>query len=207
MKELTIDHLKSATTDFVQTINQRPISSLFGITDGKAIGTYIEHEFRQYLANRYVFALGNSASGIDFPELDVDVKVTSLVQPQSSCPFKSAYQKVYGLGYHLIIFVYEKIDDYSNHTTQLIIGKSVFVDKHQTADWQTTKVLHEILDRGGNRDDIIAFLEDRNLPLDEIGRQQLAEHILHDRPSVGYLTISNALQWRLQYSRVLEKAG
>ena len=26
-------------------------------------------------------------------------------------------------------------------------------------------------------------------------------------PAQGYLTISNALQWRLQYSRVLEKAG
>jgi len=24
---------------------------------------------------------------------------------------------------------------------------------------------------------------------------------------IGYLTISNALQWRLQYKRVIEKAG
>jgi len=24
---------------------------------------------------------------------------------------------------------------------------------------------------------------------------------------IGYLTISNALQWRLQYSRVIEQAG
>ena len=27
------------------------------------------------------------------------------------------------------------------------------------------------------------------------------------RPRLGYLTISNALQWRLQYSRVIEQAG
>ena len=26
-------------------------------------------------------------------------------------------------------------------------------------------------------------------------------------PALGYLTISNALQWRLQYRRVLEHAG
>jgi hypothetical protein len=26
-------------------------------------------------------------------------------------------------------------------------------------------------------------------------------------PELGYLTISNALQWRLQYSRVIEQAG
>ena len=30
---------------------------------------------------------------------------------------------------------------------------------------------------------------------------------LSHRPAVGYLTISNALQWRLQYSRVIEQAG
>jgi hypothetical protein len=26
-------------------------------------------------------------------------------------------------------------------------------------------------------------------------------------PALGFLTISNALQWRLQYSRVIERAG
>ncbi len=26
-------------------------------------------------------------------------------------------------------------------------------------------------------------------------------------PNIGYLTISNALQWRLQYRRVIEEAG
>ena len=50
----------------------------------------------------------SSARGIDFPELLIDMKVTSIRQPQSSCPFKSAKQKIFGLGYSLIIFVYEK---------------------------------------------------------------------------------------------------
>jgi hypothetical protein len=42
------------------------------------------------------------------------MKVTRIKQPQSSCPFKSARQKIYGLGYSLIVFVYEKIDDFAN---------------------------------------------------------------------------------------------
>jgi hypothetical protein len=50
-------------------------------------------------------------------------------------------------------------------------------------------------------------LEERNLPLDEIGRVQLAEKIMHERPKQGYLTISNALQWRLQYGRVISLAS
>ena len=32
-------------------------------------------------------------------------------------------------------------------------------------------------------------------------------HSLRDPPLQGYLTISNALQWRLQYGRVIEQAG
>ena len=33
------------------------------------------------------------------------------------------------------------------------------------------------------------------------------EELLMNPPELGYLTISNALQWRLQYSRVIETAG
>jgi hypothetical protein len=84
---------------------------MFGVTDGKAVGTYFEHKFQAHLHERYLYAVGSSAKGIDFPELDVDLKFTSVRQPQSSCPFRSARQKVYGLGYHLLIFVYEKADD------------------------------------------------------------------------------------------------
>jgi hypothetical protein len=52
-----------------------------------------------------------------------------------------------------------------------------------------------------------AVLLDRNLPVDEIEVGNLADEILRDPPPQGFLTISNALQWRLQYGRVLEKAG
>ncbi|MCW6036845.1 hypothetical protein K4A83_11310 [Spirulina subsalsa FACHB-351] len=53
----------------------------------------------------------------------------------------------------------------------------------------------------------MAFIIERHLPVDEIGAEQLAERILQSPPSQGYLTISNALQWRLQYSRVIQQAG
>jgi hypothetical protein len=70
-----------------------------------------------------------------------------------------------------------------------------------------TKGIIDILNREGNHDDIIAFIMERNLPVDEIGANQLAERILDSPPNQGYLTISNALQWRLQYSRVIQQAG
>ena len=45
------------------------------------------------------------------------------------------------------------------------------------------------------------------LPLDEIAAGILADEVLRTPPQLGYLTISNALQWRLQYSRAIEQAG
>ncbi len=205
--ELTLELLKKAAKAFASELKNKPIAALFGVTDGKAVGTYIEQGFRSYLESRFNFIAGNSASGIDIPGLQVDLKTTSISQPQSSCPFKNASQKVYGLGYHLLIFVYDKRDDHASHTALLKILHVVFVESRRTADWQTTVGIVGILDRNGNRDDLIGFLEDRNLPLDEIGRIQLAERILNERPAIGYLTISNALQWRLQYNRVIEMAS
>ena len=43
---------------------------------------------------------------------------------------------------------------------------------------------------------------DRNLPVDDIEANNIAEELLKAPPAQGYLTISNALQWRLQYSRI-----
>lgn len=53
----------------------------------------------------------------------------------------------------------------------------------------------------------MACLLDRNLPIDEVGAYHLAEEIYQNPPKQGLLTISNALQWRLQYSRVIERSG
>ena len=48
-------------------------SQLFGVSDGKAIGTYFEQKFRTYLSAQYEFEQCNSAKGIDFPSINVDM--------------------------------------------------------------------------------------------------------------------------------------
>lgn len=204
---LTIDILVREAKDFAKLESQHGESSLFGVTDGKAVGTYLEHKFQALLGKKYIYTKGSSAKGIDIPQLGVDIKVTSIKQPQSSCPFKSARQKIYGLGYDLLVFVYNKKDDRKTRKATLNINHVVFVEAGRTADYQTTTGILKILDNLGNADDLVAFLSDRFLPLDEIQARQLAEELLEKRPDVGYLTISNALQWRLQYSRVIEQAG
>jgi hypothetical protein len=207
MPKLTLSTLKIAASQFVRDMSGKPITDLFGSTDGKAVGTYVEQAFNQYLRTAFDYLPGNAALGIDFPNLMVDLKVTSIRQPQSSCPFRDASQKVYGLGYNLLIFTYEKLDDSNTRTSRLDFRDAIFVSKEKTGDYQTTYGLLGIINRNGNKDDIIAYLEERNLPLDEIGREQLAQRILQNPPQLGYLTISNALQWRLQYSRIIDIAN
>lgn len=122
-------------------------------------------------------------------------------------PISLSTTKIYGLGYSLLVFGYDKFDNVAERTGQLDILNTTFVESHRTADYQMTTGLHQLLNNGGNLDDIAAFLLERLLPVDEIQAMELAEEILTNPPNIGYLTISNALQWRLQYRRVIEIAG
>ena len=207
MLDLTIESLSREASAFsaLESLHSEP--TLYGVTDGKAIGTYFERKFQDYLKERYIFEEGSSARGIDFPGLRVDIKVTSVVQPQSSSPYRNARQKIYGLGYSILIFVYEKSDAVDSMTGSLDILHSVLVDSDRTADYQTTSGIHRIIENDGNVDDIFAFLQERRIPVDESECMRIAEDILANPPKLGYLTISNALQWRLQYRRIIEQAG
>jgi hypothetical protein len=83
----------------------------------------------------------------------------------------------------------------------------IFVDSSRTADFQLTSSIRQILSNNGNKDDILALLQDRNLPIEEMQADFLANEILRSVPEQGYITMSNALQWRLQYARVIAQAG
>lgn len=177
---------------------------LFGVTDGKAIGTFVEHEFQSFLEQRYILEAGNSANGLDLPSVNTDIKVTSITQPQSSCPYRDSRQKIYGLGYNLIVFVYQKKDNVRTKKGSLEFVSCVFVDAKRTADYQLTRTLLEIVNNNGNEEDVYALLNDRRVPGDETTLALLAEEIVRNPPMQGYLTISNALQWRLQYKRIVD---
>lgn len=205
-QKLTIDILVKEAKAFCKKESKFDNPDLFGTTDGKAVGTFMEHKFQNYLSSKYDYVIGSSASGIDMHSEDIntDIKVTSAKQPQSSCPFRNARQKIYGLGYNLLVCVYEKNDDSDKKISNLNFVSCSFIYKKRTADYQLTRTIRQMLENNANSEDIIAYLTDRNLPVGEIIMNQLAEEILANPPQQGYLTISNALQWRLQYGRIVE---
>lgn len=207
--KLTIPKLIEEAQHFCIAQSKFQHKELFGVTDGKAVGTLIEQKFQKHLNEIYEVTIGSSASGVDLPSADIltDIKVTSIKQPQSSCPFKDAKQKVFGLGYNLLVFVYDKADNPKTKTATLDFVSCLFVSKERTADYTTTFRLREMVKDKANEADIMAYLNDKNIPADEITLSKLAEQILKTPPDQGYLTISNALQWRLQYQRIVILTG
>ncbi len=199
--ELTKEILIQEAKNFSEIFSAQNHIPLIGVTDGKAVGTYMEHLFQNYLHSKYVMTVGSSALGIDLPSVNTDIKTTSYIQPQSSCPFKSARQKIFSLGYNLLVFVYNKNDTADTCTLQ--ITHCTFIEADRTADYTITALLRQMLSIDANKEDVIALLNDKNVPGDDITYNDLADEILANPPKQGYLTISNALQWRLQYKRVI----
>jgi hypothetical protein len=78
-----LDAFFEAARGFSSVFSSTPHNDLRGVTDGKAVGTYVEHKFQEFLIDRDVVRpeeIGSSAKGIDLPSLDIDIKVTSIKQ-------------------------------------------------------------------------------------------------------------------------------
>lgn len=95
------------------------------------------------------------------------------------------------------------MDDPITKTALLQFVSCSFIDKTRTADYSITYRIRQMLNDGSNEEDLAAYLLDRNIPANDIQLSQLAQEIMTHPPEQGYLTISNALQWRLQYSRIV----
>ena len=202
--KLTTEALFEEAKAFCDMENFEKHPQLTGISDGKAIGTYIEQEFKDYLSQNYTFNLGSSAHGIDFPDEDIntDIKVTSNRKPQNSCPFVDIRQKIYGLGYNILLFIYDStIEDY----TDLKFESCKFIKASQTGDYNLTKNLIKMVENKWDADRITNYLIECKMPGNYDTLNELAHEIIENPPQQGYLTISNALQWRVKYSHVNEK--
>lgn len=201
--KLTINTLREEANEFCKHESNITHDELIGITDGKAVGTYIEHKFEEHLKNKYEVTVGSSAKGIDLPDshINTDIKVTSIKKPQNSSPFQSIEQKIYGLGHNLLIFVYEKTD--INNKCYLDFKHCMFLESERTGDYTLTKILLKMIELGANKSDIIEILKDNDVPADEQTLETLAKKIISNPPKQGYLTISNAFQWRLRYFNVI----
>lgn len=204
MTELTLDLLSESIKNFVKDHTEHPADILCGFNDGKTIGTYIENLLFAWLVNKeFRFAQGNSARGLDFPELNAEIKSTLITQPQSSCGFESARQKVFGVGRNIILLLYSKDDDQIARSCLLKLHEAFVIPEQETSDYTTTFYLIRLLQNNPSIDEIVNYLRFRDLPCSELELREIAEEVIQKGVTQGRLTLSNALQWRLQYTYVI----
>ena len=155
MKVLSVSELESQSRHFVESLSSVLIGEDWTSLDGKTIGTGVELLFKDFLVSRgFHFVSGNAASGLDFPELLVDVKVSRDKKPQHSCPFRSIEQKVYGLGYGLLLFTYGREPGENG----IRMKKVRYIPREETSDRRVTTRLHALLSSGADFRDIQMFL-------------------------------------------------
>jgi hypothetical protein len=84
---------------------------------------------------------------------------------------------------------------------------TIFVEANRTADFRTTKNILQILADDGNREDLVAFMYDIHLPVDEGEKYKIADEILVNPPAQGYLASSPVHLWKQYYIKAIELAG
>jgi hypothetical protein len=103
-------------------------------TDSKSLGTIIEKFIKAEISRMLTLTVsGSSASGVDIPELDLNLKTTSDRQPQSSEPFVSAYQRILGADHDVLVCIYNGEEFHEQHVPLKII-RHRFLRQTQAAD-------------------------------------------------------------------------
>lgn len=190
---LTIGRMAASAKAFCAQYGGVPQETLYGVTDGKAVGTFVEHLFEDYLSQRYDMVSGNSARGLGLPSASTGIKAASPVRPQSGCPCRDGKQKKYGLGCSLAVSVYGKNDGHTAKAGALDYCACSFVDSQRAADYQTAAGIRNIIADNGKEDDIFAFLVERNIPVRRSLADEYGERIVaHPAPQ---LAISPYILW------------
>ena len=190
--------------EFCIDMEKRVIPELRGINDGKKVGTYFEHEIKKFLEKKLGKPLGgSSAAGKDIPAFNIDVKTTSIQQPQSSSPFTDASEQVFGLPYNILLFIYQKSDTVIGATFKII--SCCYIPQDKTGDHRITKEILNLLSKLKNMeitDNEFKEAVERKL---QIKGAKLADGIIEkiktNPPQLGAITITPAIQWRLNYNK------
>ena len=66
MIELTLEALKIEAKNFCKFQENIKVPHLYGSTDGKAVGTYIEHEFKNILVKDTLFKMETLLKALTF---------------------------------------------------------------------------------------------------------------------------------------------
>jgi hypothetical protein len=192
--QLTPKRLHVAACRFVEGLNRNPPPRI-----DKRTVTAIERQFHDQLEENFAHVRGSSSKGIDLPQLNYDIKITSLREPQSSAPYGHASERIFGLPYGILLLPYDDEGD------GLVFIEPVLFAAAETADRRITAELRALRESGATQREIAAFLLGAGVGLSEDEIERVSARIIKEGIPQGRLVLSDAHQWRLRYSEALDE--
>lgn len=185
MRKLTLGLLKAAVGRFLVEGVGPDCQACPESTGEEALARRLRHDFRRFVAASLSVGdteLGSPGDdGVAFPSIVTDFRVAPGSRLRLGDGRIAGHHKVRGLDYSLLILVPAPMAQ---------LSKAIFIDQSRTADFQTTLGIRDIMRRNGNLDDLVAFLEERCIGLDDDDRLTAAGGIVSAPPRLGYLTYS-----------------
>lgn len=171
----------------------------------KRIGTYFENELRVWFEEKHGFVSdGSVAEGIDLPAFNLDVKTTSNRHPQSSSPFDDPGERITGVDYNILLFVYDRKSVEGGNKFEIV--SCAYIPKERASDYRKSE----------NARTLVADYREGTLTESEL-REQLEEltgigaisdekfeEIKQNPPKKGGITMTPAVQWRFNYNKMVK---
>jgi hypothetical protein len=203
--ELDLRNYFDTIEQFCADIESRTVPESKSSTS-KQIGTYFEKELRNWFEeNHGLVSEGSVAEDIDLPAFNLDVKTTSESQPQSSSTFEDPGERITGVDYNILLFVYDKKP--VNDGNKFEIKTCAYIPKERASDYRKSadavKLVADYRDGKLTEPELRAQLED----LTGIGAisDEKFEEIKENPPEKGAITITPAMQWRFNYNKMVKE--
>jgi len=195
---LTLETLRAALPALREGLASMWARTPVPATDPKSLAMFAERTLHRWLQTRFDYRTGSSANGLDFPDVPMDFKLTDAARPQSSIPAAGRHEMLWGLGYHVLVAIYQKSP--RDGAIYLALDDLWCLDAEQTADRRTTEEVQRLV-RHDARDGVLARYLEQRLPFcrAEEARVQVAR-IRAQPPVLGQLTLSPAMQYRATYN-------
>lgn len=169
----------------------------------KRIGTYFEKELRDWFETKHgLVSDGSVAQGIDLPAFNLDVKTTSNRQPQSSSPFDDPGERITGVDYNILLFVYDKQSVEGGNRFEIV--SCAYIPRERASDYRKSENARKLVAdyREGKLSE--AELREQLEELTGVGAisDEKFEEIKRDPPKTGAITMTPAVQWRFNYNKM-----
>lgn len=136
-EELDLRNYLDSVKEFCAEIESRTVPEDKSGTS-KEIGTYFEKELRDWFEEKHgLVSEGSVAQDIDLPAFNLDVKTTSNRKPQSSSTFDDPGERIVGVDYNILLFVYDKQS--VNGGNNFEIKTCAYIPKERASDYRKSE--------------------------------------------------------------------